>query len=56
MSEVEVGFLKFLLFSCSAELVMPNKLGHPSLIWGNFKKMREALLNDVECIKMRGMT
>ena len=35
-------------FSSSAELVPSKKLGPPSLIWGNFKKLRKVLLNHIE--------
>ena len=33
-------------------LVPPKKLGPPSLIWGNLKKLRKVLLNDVEYIEI----
>ena len=34
----------------------PKKLGPPSLIWGNLKKLRKVLLNRVECIEIYWMT
>ena len=34
----------------------PKKLGPPSLIWGNLKKLRNVLLNPVECIEIYWMT
>ena len=43
-------------FSRSAELVPPNKLGPPSLIGENLKKLRKLLLNHVKCIEIYMMT
>ena len=43
-------------FSRSAELVPPNKLGPPSLIGENLKKLRKLLLNHVQCIEIYWMT
>ena len=57
MNEKEFEFLKFLelkyrrgdqIISRSAELVPTKKLGPTSLIWGNFKKLRKVMVNQLE--------
>ena len=61
----EFGSIKFLtlkyrrgdqIIQPFCRIVSPKKLGPPSLIWGNLKKLRKVLLNRVECIEIYQMT
>ena len=65
LNDEEFGSLKFLklkyrsgdqIIQPFCRIGSPKKLGPPSLIWENFKKLTKVLLNHVECIEIYWMT
>ena len=65
LNDEEFGSLKFLKLKYRRgdqriqpfwRIGSPKKLGPPSLIWENFKKLTKVLLNHVECIEIYWMT
>ena len=65
LNDEEFGSFKFLklkyrrgdqIIQPFCRIGSPKKLGPPSLIWENFKKLTKVLLNHVECIEIYWMT
>ena len=65
LNDQEFGSLKFLklkyrrgdqMIRPFCRIGSPKKLGPPSFIWENFKKMTKVLLNHVECIEIYWVT
>ena len=65
LNDQEFGSLKFLKLKYRRvdqinqpfyRIDSPRKLGHPLVIWANFKTLRKVLLNHVECIGLYWMT